>query len=197
MLKVHMTVPNMEPLIFALRTPIHDFSQGVSDDGLWPQIVAELQETLAELWATQGASGADGQWKELDEKYAKWKARKYPGATILQRRGGLEASFMGGPGFHFQFGPLWMEFGSDLAVGLYHQTGTQHMPARRIFQLTEEQQRRLRSVCVRWIQAQYRALGFRIVSAGAAMSENPLRRISRAEASAAGRDYFAGGGSPI
>jgi len=187
-MKMYLKTPNMEPLFLRLETPIRDFTL------CWPRVAAVLQDAVAEGFSSEGTANRHGPWAPLSEKYAKAKALHYPGATILQRDGTLESSFMGGEGFHFVSEPMRMEWGSDLAVGAYHQFGTSKMPARRILDFADSDVRAMRSEIVNWLQEEYRRLGFRIVSL---QPTETVRRITRSEASRAGREAFEHGASPI
>lgn len=115
MLKFSLSTPNIEPLFFALQTPLQNFSD------LWPDFVRIIQDSVG-AQITGGGRGPGGAYPPLSTDYAKWKAKHFPGAAILQRTGRLLGSFFGGPGFIFETTPKSMRYGTGTPVeyALYH-----------------------------------------------------------------------------
>ena len=76
MLKFNLTLPNTDPIFFALQTPIRDFSD------LWPQFVLVLQHSIGSQITGEGV-GPGGHYPPLSEKYAKWKAKRFPAPVFF------------------------------------------------------------------------------------------------------------------
>jgi len=84
-------------------------------------------------------AGPSGRWSPLNEKYAKWKRRKYPGKPKMRRTDKLMKSltshnedsilFMGNIGGKFR-----MKIGTQVEYAIYHQEGSKatHLPVRRV-----------------------------------------------------------------
>lgn len=100
-------------------------------------------------FATQGGAGSGG-WAPLSPKYAAWKARHYPGKTILRRTDELHTSLTVGPAIRI-IEPTTMIIGSDVDYGAYHQRGTSRMPQRRPIELTENRRREWMKILQRFI----------------------------------------------
>lgn len=165
MLKFNLTLPNTDPIFFALQTPIRDFSD------LWPQFVLVLQHSIGSQITGEGV-GPGGHYPPLSEKYAKWKAKRFSGAGILQRTGMLLGSFFGGSGFIFETGPMSMRYGSAVEYALYHQTGTKrNLPIRRPVDPTEQEAANLQTATARWVTQKYRAAGFKVLGGSATVGE--------------------------
>jgi len=181
MLKFDLTLPNTGPIFFALKTPIRDFTE------LWPEFVTILQDSIGAQITGEGV-GPGAHYLPLSKKYAKWKAKRFSGAGILQRTGTLLGSFFGGSGFIIESSPLAMRYGSSIEYGLYQQTGTRRgLPIRRPMDPTEADAARLRTATARWVTERYRAAGFKVLGG----------RATAGEAKAAGRTWYETGGLPL
>ena len=203
MLFFKANIAGTETLAFKLDEPLRDWSvptQGFPG-GLWGFFRGEFGQEVEDAFSAQG--GASGPWAPLSTTpppkggNAATKARKFGGSQILQATGGLLGSFFGGAGFRYESRPMSMTWGSDNPLAGYHQRGhaaagghTTRLPQRKIWDPDAGFFGRLRSGAVRYMNARYRRQGFRLMGDA---SENPLRIISRAEASAAGRAWFTGG----
>jgi phage gpG-like protein len=96
-----------------------------------PRIVRKFREQEARRFSTENALGPAGKWAALSPGYAAWKAKRYPGAKILERTGALRASLVGdGNGSVVVTLPNAVFIGSNVPYAQYHQTGTGSMPAR-------------------------------------------------------------------
>jgi hypothetical protein len=117
-------------------------------------IASDLHRTVAAAFATQGASGASGQWTALSEQYAAWKSEKHAGLPILvglrptgpvhhrpQKRNTSQTYAVSGATMRSLLMPLqdaltWHIMPKRLAytptseIAGYLQEGTQKMPAR-------------------------------------------------------------------
>ena len=84
-----------------------------------------------QVFASQG--GAIGEhWTPLTNTYAVWKARNWPGRTLLIESGTLQNSFT------FTSTATWLMITNSDDIFKYHQLGTVHMPARVMLKLDEQ-----------------------------------------------------------
>lgn len=81
---------------------------------------------------------ASGGWSPLSPRYAAWKARNYPGKTILRRTDELFESLTEGPAVYVAE-PAWMILGTDVDYARHHQTGGPNLPQRRPVELPESE----------------------------------------------------------
>lgn len=95
----------------------------------------------------------DGKWAPLSEPYGSWKAKNFPGASILIRQGTLREAMTGETPYK-----VWHESEQELAVevkldyALYHQRGTDSpMPAREVIWFTEDTKKAFTLELHRWI----------------------------------------------
>ncbi len=81
-----------------LSRKIHGMLGSVTDwTPVWKTIAADWSATMARKFDTEGGheagTDADGNanpsWAPLSERYARWKAKRFPGTKILQRTGSL------------------------------------------------------------------------------------------------------------
>lgn len=94
----------------------------------WRAIRREFIKLEKEQFATEGLVGSGG-WRALSEPYATWKARHYPGKTILRRTDELYRSLTVGPAINVvERG--FMLIGSDVEHGAFHQSGGPNLPKR-------------------------------------------------------------------
>jgi phage gpG-like protein len=77
------------------------------------------------------AEGLPGPWAPLSPAYAAWKAKRYPGKSILRRTDRLyESLTQRSPDTVWEITPRTIRFGTRVPYWKYHQTGTRRMPAR-------------------------------------------------------------------
>jgi phage gpG-like protein len=87
-------------------------------------VASDMLAVEARVWATEG--GAIGEhWKPLSPRYAKWKARRYPGARLLEQTGRLRKSLSvpGASWQRFEVGPTEMVLSTTLGIAKVHQSG--------------------------------------------------------------------------
>jgi phage gpG-like protein len=102
----------------------------------WTPALERIADRIRTHWkavfASGGAATRTGSWQPLSVRYAAWKAEHYPGAGLLIKDGGLEASMTtkDAPGHVEEVGPHHLVIGSDLttpngrwSLGLIHQMG--------------------------------------------------------------------------
>ena len=84
--------------------------------------------------AEKFASEAGGTWRPLAPSTQRERARKGygPAHPILEQTGRLAASVMGGEGHVRRETPMSITLGTEVPYAVFHQRGTQHMPARMV-----------------------------------------------------------------
>jgi len=94
----------------------------------WERIHEDFIETELELFASEGASGADGSWDGWTDSYADWREANYPWApeNIMILEGGLLDSLTGGSGHIARMGPQEAAFGSGLLTESGYGLGAVH-----------------------------------------------------------------------
>lgn len=121
-----------------------------------------------EQFESIGARGGQ-RWQPLSERYAKWKAKKYPGKPILVRTERLKRSLsLGGsaPDQVAEFQPLYAVFGTSVPYARHHQYGTSRMVQRPILQPTQRDVDRMVSRMYRFIERGARDAGLNVMSKG-------------------------------
>lgn len=139
----------------------------------WRQYVAPwFFAALVKSFETQGAPV--GGWKALSKPYAAWKARRYPGKTILRRSDRLIRSLtwsggvvVHGAAYGGSLGPEGVflaeetgaAFGTRVPYARAHHRGAGRLPQRRILYLPPGSNRAMGKMLHRWAHAQATALG--------------------------------------
>ncbi len=139
------------------------FTDGIADwRPIWPVFGDNFYAHLRQTFATEGDAGP-GRWAPLSEKYAEWKARRFPGRPILERTGRLVASLTGpkAPGSIFKATPQSLTVGSEIPYGIYHQTGTDRMPQRKEIALPEAAKREMMRIAQMYLIQIASSAGFR------------------------------------
>ena len=92
---------------------------------------------------SEGAHGGGNKWQKLSPKYRQWKARHYPGKTILRRTDRLWHSLTvpTHPDFIYRTALQSLLIGTKVPYAIYHQKGAGAVPVRKVVELTEEQKR--------------------------------------------------------
>jgi phage gpG-like protein len=115
------------------------FADGVTDyRPIWPVIEDDFYAQEKDQFKTEGAEGGE-HWKELSAIYEGWKEVHFPGKPILQRTGDLYASLTSGTDANAvkREERKTLTLGSRIPYAIYHQKGTEKMPARPEIQLPE------------------------------------------------------------
>jgi phage gpG-like protein len=129
---------------------------------VWPEIHMYFLRSMTEQFESLGSRGGQ-RWQPLNEKYAKWKAQRFPGKPILVRTERLKRSLsLGGsePDQVKEFAPMYAVFGTRVPYARYHQRGTRRMPARPILQPTQRDVDRMVSRLYRFAERGARDAGF-------------------------------------
>lgn len=96
---------------------------------------------------SEGGYGSGG-WAALSDVsegkgYASWKAKHFPGTSILVRWGNLRESLTMMGGYNIRdVEPLSVTLGTMMPYAKWHQRGTGRMPQRRVIDLTEDDKSR-------------------------------------------------------
>jgi hypothetical protein len=61
---------------------------------IFEKLAADFYRFEGDVFRTEGAVNASGQWKPLSPRYAAWKAKRYPGRRILRLTGKLRSSLV-------------------------------------------------------------------------------------------------------
>ncbi|MGC2234257.1 MAG: hypothetical protein WBA09_22340 [Candidatus Acidiferrum sp.] len=170
-------VINAEAIKFAfagLAENIKDFRPHI-----WPQVRNRAIKPWLRAQFSQEGHGEHGKWAPLSEKYAVRKEMKWGFKPILEASGKLKRSLLAASNKGVMTARTF-EYGTDVAYGLYQQTGTRRgLPARRIFDPEVSDGRGslkqlIRSAVGLGVSNQARALGFAVrgdeVSSGEAKS---------------------------
>lgn len=83
------------------------------------------------VFATNGAYNGSP-WKPLSPDYHQWKIRTGKSPNTLVRTGKLRASYVSRPMGIEVYGKMRARYGSNVRYAHFHQSGTRHMPARRV-----------------------------------------------------------------
>ncbi|MFZ9311565.1 MAG: phage virion morphogenesis protein [Arenimonas sp.] len=119
------------------------FGDGVSDlRPAWSGVAGVLRQHMTRQFASEGSHGQAGGWKPLSKRYAKWKAKKFPGRPILEATGKMKRSLTGVTGDTvLVMQPLIFGIGTKRKYASYHQRGGGRLPQRKIIDLTEADKR--------------------------------------------------------
>jgi len=100
-------------------------------------------------------SGPSGTaWKPLNPFYEEQKAKKYPGKTILIRRGDLFRSLVATTGASVaQIQPTKLIYGTAIPYAVFHQFGTKFMPARKMLGISAKQRKTFKQMTADYVRA--------------------------------------------
>jgi len=145
-LTIKMDILGEEQLYRVMKGRIH----AVSDwSPAWNAIAADYKHYEEEQFDAEGAVGGNTKWAALSPEYAARKEKKYPGTGILTASGKLRRLMMNP---HETIEPLKMVLRfAGYTVGTRRhwdlpalfQTGTKHMPARKVILLTKWQKSKI------------------------------------------------------
>jgi phage gpG-like protein len=118
--------------------------------GAWDTVVGAFRKIMKAQFATQGAAGAGGAWKQLSPAYKKWKDKTYGPLPILQATKRLYSSLTSSA-----TGSVVIKEPQNFAIGTNltsasgfpypdaHQKGGPVLPQRQIISLTQPQKEQL------------------------------------------------------
>lgn len=123
--------------IEAFIREIGRLSETLIDDFDWASLAPMVAEAADRVFASEGR----GRWPQLSEAYARWKAKHYPGKGILELTGAYRnaATQIGASGNVVEVGDDHLTYGVEgLEYPVFHESGTERMPARPVFELLQE-----------------------------------------------------------
>lgn len=128
---------------------------------IWPGVITEFRQIEKEQFAGEGV-GQLGRWKPLSARYAKWKAKKYPGKPILQREGRLvESLTRNSPDSVVNPQREFLEIGTSVEYAAYHHRGVKNRLAqRKVIDFNDTQKNRIMKVIQRRMLSAGRENGF-------------------------------------
>ena len=135
------TTPQLDTFI----RNIERLSENLIDGFDWESLAPIVAEAADNIFASEGRGG----WPQLSEAYARWKARNYPGKGILELTGAYRnaATQVGAPYNVVEVGDDHLTYGVEgLDYPAYHETGTNRLPARPVFDLLVEDEELSRAV---------------------------------------------------
>lgn len=98
----------------------------------------DVADAFREQFLTEGVRLLKNTWAPLSPRYAAWKAKHFPGQTILRRTDEMMTHFTRRPLVVERVEPQRSAFGSKGVPEKFHQGGTRYMPARPIARATPE-----------------------------------------------------------
>ena len=128
--------------------------------GAFEQIAKDFHQVVEKKqFESQGSYGSGG-WVPLNPAYAEWKARNFPGKSIMVLSGLLKESLLGdNPWSIKDIQPLEMRLGTRLKYAVYHQRGTRKTPRRPVVELTESDKTRWTKIIHRQLVDQAKEAG--------------------------------------
>jgi phage gpG-like protein len=125
------------------------FGDAIRDPRGYFELAADI---LREITEEQFASEGGGRWAPLSPAYAAWKMTQVGARPILTFSGRMRRSLTerGGENIR-EVTNDEMKWGSRVPYAVFHQRGTARMPARPIFDLSEEDRTRLLKELQAWI----------------------------------------------
>ena len=133
------------PQLNALMRNIDQLSENLTQGFDWESLAPMVAEAADRIFASEGHGG----WPQLSEAYARWKARNFPGKGILDLTGAYRnaATQIGAPGNVITTTENSLTYGVEgLDYPAYHETGTNQLPARPVFDLLVEDEELSRAV---------------------------------------------------
>ena len=135
------TTPQLDTLI----RNIEQLSENLTNGFDWESLAPIVAEAADNIFASEGRGG----WPQLSEAYARWKARNYPGKGILELTGAYRsaATQIGSPHNVVEVGDDHLTYGVEgLDYPSFHESGTNRLPARPVFDLLAEDEELSRAV---------------------------------------------------
>ena len=118
---------------------------------LWHRLLHELRMIETVQFLTEGQHGSGG-WPALKESTVKAKKRKGQMPWIERATEELFKSLTeDAPGSIAEVTSDWLRYGTDVPYAKFQQTGTVHMPRRRLVQLTGEERVELTKLVQRYL----------------------------------------------
>ncbi len=110
---------------------------------VYPKLIPIFEAAAEKQFDAEGG-GPGGAWSPLSPTYAEWKAKRYPGAPILEATGRLRAALTESmsPFAEREYSDTDFAFGTrNVPYASFHQVGTDRMVARPFFDFGGETER--------------------------------------------------------
>ena len=133
------------PQLNTLMRNIDQLSENLTQGFDWESLAPMVAEAADRIFASEGHGG----WPQLSEAYARWKARNYPDKGLLELTGAYRnaATQIGSPGNVITTTENSLTYGVEgLDYPSFHETGTNRLPARPVFDLLAEDEELFRAV---------------------------------------------------
>lgn len=163
-MNINVTVDGEERLLGALRGVAADLSDLRP---AWRPVSDELYSIVRQQFASQGARGPVGKWEgRADSTVARYTAINRRGFAVLnetlRRTDALfkSVSTRNAPHGIYDEQPDSLTVGTDLKYAGIHQKGGGRIPQRKVYDLTEQDERRLLSIIKRGLAGKVKDRGF-------------------------------------
>ena len=124
---------------------IERLSENLTDGFDWESLAPTVAEAVDNIFASEGR----GQWPQLSEAYARWKAKNYPGKGILELTGAYRTAVtqIGSAHNVLETTDNSLTYGVEgLDYPVFHESGTNRLPARPVIDLLAEDEDLLREI---------------------------------------------------
>lgn len=116
----------------------------------WDVLSHSFSQMEREQFGSLGAYGGQT-WSPLSPRYAAWKARHFPGKSIMQRSGDLFRSLAGAaPSIDIRE-LNYAIFGTDVEYAGFHQRGGGNLPQRKVIEMPDSLRRQWVKVIQRYL----------------------------------------------
>lgn len=136
-------------LVMQLLSEMVDRTKDVSP--AWPKVGDVIAGYMSEQFDSQGVKLTGGPWAPLNPDYLSWKIAKGFDPRILHQTGAMRASLTSRPMDIEEYQPQTARFGTRDEKAPFHQNGTQHMPQRKIMDMTPDFADDVNQVLARYI----------------------------------------------
>ena len=126
-----------QPDLDTFSHSIKQLGNNLTDGFDWESLAPLIAEAADNIFASEGR----GAWPQLSPAYARWKERNFPGKGILDLTGAYisAATQIGAPHNLIEVGPDHLTYGVEgLDYPIFHESGTDRLPARPVFDLLAE-----------------------------------------------------------
>lgn len=106
-----------------------------------PGLMDDIGKYMTEYAANEGMASQggvfDATWPRLSQKYAVYKAKKFPGRSIMERSGKLKDSW------GYNAGETNVDLGNNTKYWVFHQGGGQHLPKRILISINDTNKKKI------------------------------------------------------
>lgn len=119
---------------------LKQFTAG-GDKLILPGLMDEIGEYMTKYAANEGQASQggvfDATWPRLNQKYAVYKAKKFPGRPIMERSGKLKDSW------GYRSSETGVDLGNNTKYWAFHQGGGQHLPKRVLISINDTNKKKI------------------------------------------------------